>query len=233
MIKIIVLAITLIGLWFTSAIYVAKTSMHLIRLKISGDKSTLVPINRALWKKLLLWTFGSIFWIPTILMTGTATLNYSGYCFKENRYLTDEERIQSAIKNALASYPKITYTYDVLPKRGYEVLQDKSRCCGQGDMSRYDKSQGAVAIVPEQLILYRDIDEFFVINPDCCSFTRSGLYGEEWDSSLWLKITGYSAGFTNVKFRVRYHDATGIVQTKFSAESFNLNNCGRGTPPYK
>jgi hypothetical protein len=113
----------------------------------------------------------------------------------------------------------------------HEVLQDKSRCCGQGDMSRYDKSQGAVAIVPEQLIPYRDIDEFFAVNPDCCSFARSGLYGEEWDSSLWFKITGYSAGFTNVKFRVRYRDAAGIVQTKFSAESFNLTNCGRGVSP--
>ena len=231
MILFILAPILVAGLWLASAIYVATTSIRLVRAKISGNAST--PVNRALWKKLLLWTLGSIFWIPTSLLTGTAALNYSGYCFKQSRYLSDEERIRSAVENALTGYPAITYAYDVLPKRGYEVLQDKSRCCGQGDMSRYDKSQGAVAIDPEQLIPYRDIDEFFAVNPDwdCCSFARRGLYGEEWDSSLWLKLTGYSAGFTNVKFRVRYRNAAGIVQTKFSAESSNLTNCGRGVSP--
>lgn len=159
-------------------------------------------------------------------MTGTATLNYSGYCFKKSRYLTDEERIRHTVQVILESYPDITYAYDKLPKSGFEVVSDKSRCCGQGDMSLHDKSQGAIAINPEQLILYRDIDEFFALNPDCCSFTRNGMYGEVTRAELWPRLTGYSAGFTNVKFRVRYRDGAGKVQTKFSAVSWSYTSCG-------
>lgn len=224
MITLIFAIVTVIGLWLTSAIYVAKASSRLIRAKMAGDTST--PVNRPFWKKLLLWTLGGIFWIPTSLLTGTAALNYSGYCFKQGRYLSDEERIRHTVQVILESYPDITYAYDKLPKLGYEVLQDKSRCCGQGDMSEYDKSQGAVALNPEQLILYRDIDEFFAVNPDCCSFTRNGLYGELARADLWPRLTGYSAGFTNVKFRVRYHDGAGNMQTKFSAISWSYSSCG-------
>jgi hypothetical protein len=166
------------------------------------------------------------------VLGGTATLNYTGFCFDQGRYLTDEERIRPIIQAVLDTYPRITYAYDKLPISGYEVITDESRCCGQGDMSRYDKSHGGTPIDAKQLVPYRDIDDFLTTNPDCCSFTRIGLYGELGDiDSLWPKITGYSAGFVNVKFRVRYRDTQGNIQTKFSAFSSHQANCGAANPP--
>lgn len=187
--------------------------------------------RRSLWKRLLRWTLVSIFLIPVGWFSGVAVLNYNGYCFEQSRYLPDEEQIRPLVENILSGYPKITYAYDELPKVGYEVVENKSRCCGQGDMSRFDKSRGGAAIDAEQLILYRDMDEFRAINPDCCSFTRNGLYGELGRTEFWDKITGYSAGFVNVKYRVRYRDAAGKVQTKFSAFSGNHTNCGIAADP--
>jgi hypothetical protein len=167
-----------------------------------------------------------------ILLSGTANLNYTGFCFNQGRYLTDGERIRPIIQAVLDAYPRITYAYDKLPISGYEVITDESRCCGQGDMSRYDKSRGGTAIDTRQLAPYSDIEELLAVNPDCCSFTRIGLYDELGDiDSLWPKITGYSAGFVNVKFSVRYRDAQGNIRTKSSAFSSHQANCGAANPP--
>lgn len=230
--QLVYIALILVGLLLASTIYVAIASTQLLRKTLKNEIGLLsVGCKRPLWKTLLLWTFGSFFWIPTTLLTGTAALNYSGYCFEQSRYLTDDERLQHAVEGVLGNYSTITYAYDVLPKPGFEVVRDESRCCGQGDVSKYDKSVGAVAISPEQLISYHDIKEFRERNPDCCSFDRKGLYGEVGSTSFWHKITGYSAGFTNIKFKVRYRDAGNQIQTKFSAQSFNLTNCGRSVWP--
>jgi hypothetical protein len=231
----IFIGLILAGVWLASAIYVAIATTRLLRKKLSKNKALplSMQLKRPIWKSLLLWTIGSFVWIPAALLTGTAALNYSGYCFKQRRYLTDEERLESAIEGVLATYSTITYAYDELPESGFEVVRDKSRCCGEGDMSRYDKSTGGVAISSERLIPYRDIKDFRALNPDCCSFDRVGFYGEVGSTGLWPKIAGYSAGFTNVKFKVRYRDARNEIKTKFSAESFNLTNCGRGAWPHQ
>ena len=169
--------------------------------------------------------------IPAGWFGGRALLTYNGYCFEQGRYLTDEERIRDTVRTVLAIYPRITYAYDTLPKSGYEVVMDKSRCCGEGDRSRFDGSKGGTGFNTDQLILYRDMDEFLALNPGCCTFARDGLYGEVTRSEFSSKITGRSAGFASVKFRVRYRDATGNVQEKFSGWSSNYSNCGKPVSP--
>lgn len=222
-------------LWLVSAFYIAVSFVRRIGKKASTQAATPLPIHlqKTFWKSGLLWACGGILLLPSTLLTGAAALNYSGYCFEQSRYLTDEERLRSAIEGVLSNYPNITYAYDELPKPGFEVVKDQSRCCGEGDMSRHDKSKGGHAINPDSLVLYRDAQQFLDMNPACCSFDREGLYGEVGSTGMWPKISGYSAGFTNVKFRVRYRDAQGRIQTKFSAESFNLTNCGRGAWPHQ
>ena len=183
--------------------------------------------DRRAWKRVLLWSLAGVVVLPVALLAIVALLNYTGYCFQERRYLTDEERVRKTVQTVIALYPRITYAYDAVPKAGYEVIMDKARCCDQGDRSRFDGSKGGTAIEPAQLIVYRDVEEFFAVNPDCCSFARNGLYGELGSTSLWSKITGYSAGFANVKFRVRYRDAAGRAHEKYSGWSANFSNCGK------
>ena len=161
-----------------------------------------------------------------------AVINYTGFCFDKSRYLTDDERIRPVIQAVIETYPRITYAYEELPISGYEIITDKERCCSRGDISKHDKSRGGVSIDPAMLIPYRDLNEFLAVNPDCCSFSRMGLYGELGNiDSLWPKIKGCSSGFVNVKFRVRYLDAQGNIQTKFSAFSSHQANCGAENPP--
>jgi hypothetical protein len=188
--------------------------------------------KRPLGRRLLRWILFAVILVPASLLTGTAVLNYTGYCFEQSRYLTDDERIRSTVEVLLLTYPRITYAYDQLPKVGYEVVEDKSRCCGLGDISKLDESKGGVGFDARQLILYSDIKEFYAINPDCCQFARRGLYGELVSiDELWPKITGYSAGFVSVKYRVRYRDEKGDARTKFSGWSANQTNCGRPVSP--
>lgn len=113
-----------------------------------------------------------------------------------------------------------------------DFLQKNPKCCSV-DRHPVNRNPVLVAISPERLISYRDIKDFRALNPDCCSFDRVGFYGEVGSTGLWSKITGYSAGFTNVKFKVHYRDARNEIKTKFSAESFNLTNCGRGAWPHQ
>src|SRR5262249_8520324 len=147
--------------------------------------------------------------LPVGWAVGEALVNYSGYCPAKGRYLRDEERIRDAVTAILDIYPRITYAYDTVPKAGYEVVQDKSRCCAQGDASRWDGSKGGASLDSGQLIPYQGIDDFLAANPDCCRFARTGLYGELTDADPWPQISGHSAGFVSARFRVRYRDATG------------------------
>jgi hypothetical protein len=175
----------------------------------------------------LRWLLALVLLVPAALGGGAALLNYTGYCVAQRRYLTDEELIKKTVDVVLANYPRITYAYDVVPKVGYEVVTDRARCCGEGDRSRFDGSKGGTPLNAEQLVPYQGTDEFFKVNPDCCVFARDGLYGELGSTSLWSKITGYSAGFASAKFRVRYQDTAGQVQEKYSGWSANYSNCGK------
>lgn len=176
-------------------------------------------------KSLVKWLVVLVLSLPAGLLSGAAVLNYTGFCFDQSRYLSDEERIRRGVHGALGHYPSIRFVHDQLPKAGYPILTEKTDGSGTG-------TEKGTVLTAEQLIFYRDMDEFFAVNSDCCSVTRNGLYDEVGRPGLWDKITGFSAGYVNIKFRVRYRDAAGNVQSEFSAFSFNYTNCGHSVPVY-
>lgn len=176
-------------------------------------------------ERLKKWTFFAALGLPACWVIGMAVLNYSGYCGEKSRYLTSEERIRSGAQGVLEHYPFIRFVHEQLPKAGDPVLKDKSDWPSDGE-------ENGTVLRAEQLIEYRDLDEFFAMNPNCCSFTRNGLYDEIGSPSLWDKVSGFSAGHVNVKFLVRFYDDQGNVQSRLSASSFNYTNCGRSLPIY-
>ncbi len=109
-------------------------------------------------KKLLL-----NFWLwPFFIFIVYGFLNYSGFCFKEMRYISDEEKI----RNAIAVVNKIggaTYI-------GKDGFPDKYR----------------------EIIPYEDVDDFLDKNPKCCEIIPyigfDSLTDDPYPPSFWDRV---------------------------------------------
>lgn len=173
---------------------------------------------------LLRWAVIIILVTPLGLCTSIAALNYSGYCFDQSRYLTDDERIRSGIDAVLGNYAMIRFVPGEMPKRGSLAPTHRN--------FRGANWKG-VEIAKEQLVPYRDLDEFTALNPDCCSFGRRGLYTDVSDTPFLMKLTGSSAGFFNARYQIRYRDAAGQIQSRSTGTTYHYTNCGRSNLPYQ
>ena len=161
--------------------------------------------------------------IPLGYCTGVAGLNYSGYCFDrygKSRFLSDDERISRGIGGVLGHYRSIRF----VPEEMFSVGKPAP---SQQKNFRASDAKG-IGITQDQLILYRDAEEFIAMNPDCCNFGRRGLYGEVGESDVFRKITGDSAGFFNAKYQIRYRDSNGQIQSRWTGTTFQETNCGHG-----
>jgi hypothetical protein len=110
------------------------------------------------------------------------SLNYSGFCFEEMRYLSDEEKIRGAIANLLKNYNTSWYAHHTITEK-------------VGDKTKYQ------AYVYWQNIPFKDIDEFLKENPHCCVINRGG---EDHLPEFWEKIFGRCNYFIGMKYRFKY-----------------------------
>lgn len=143
----------------------------------------------------LLAVGGSVWW------TG---MNYAGYCHAEHRFLSDEEKIHSAVQFVLNRYPPtISKKIDVTVN-------------GVAQKSDY-------WYPPENPVMYKDINDFMAINPGCCRLSMRT--GEGSPLSLLDRITGYASTFVIVKYDVRYKE-NGIEKSQMDSTAVAVRNCG-------
>lgn len=136
-----------------------------------------------------------------------ATLSYSGYCFSERRYLSDQERIERAVTFVLASMTPPVARYDISPV----------------DKRRKTFQEGTRDYVP-----YRSVHEFFELNPNCCvvvdRFTYRG--GETYIPNFWNRLTGAVSAVISMKYQVRYRDKDGAVHVEYAEAAPAISSCG-------
>jgi hypothetical protein len=161
---------------------------------------------------------------PVGYCSSIATLNYSGFCFDQSRYLSKDEFIKSGISGVLGHYPSIRFVPEGATIVGKSAAHVRLNYPGANEKG--------IAITASQLIPYRDAEEFTSLNPDCCSFGSRGLYSDVGQTDDWMKITGYSAGFFNAKYQIRYRDSTGLVRSGWTADTFHYANCGHSNHGY-
>lgn len=136
-------------------------------MSIYNEKHPLVIICRKLaFLRILKW--------PLLIFMIYGALNYSGFCFKEMRYLSDDEKIRKAIsanhtiKGNQPYWRPISYLYN------------------SNKVDKYRK------IIP-----YDDVDAFLRENPNCCYVIRKDLklpyisFAEDPAPSFWGQITGH------------------------------------------
>ncbi len=138
--------------------------------------------------------------VPLLNFTYTGIMNYSGYCFAENRYLTTDEKFRIAF-NFINDNPK---TYIRIPE-------------GQN----YD-----FKIVPR--IPYSSFEEYALKNPDCCSIGKR-VPSEMPPELFEERIFGLDSGKTiTLYYLTNYFDPDNNYYGRVNhIYYFVLTNCGR------
>jgi hypothetical protein len=164
--------------------------------------------------------------LPLLLLTVPAGLNYSGFCWDQKRWLSDEEYIKNAaslIQKVGPSYNSIEYTRQLFPseKEGWLLeytVYDPEKWHINPDGSSYLKEKERK----------RDVQEFFSHYPNCCRIVDRDTEQFIRPPSFWEKIYGYRAAIVQVISDVDlYNTKTEQYKTLKNFESYvALENCG-------
>ena len=88
-------------------------------------------------------------------------------------------------------------------------------------------------IPPKEPVAYRDIDEFFAVNPNCCQITQrykivsqsAEINGSIDKISFWDQLNGTTT-IVVVQYLLRYRDALGVVQSRLKETYSVMDDCG-------
>lgn len=156
--------------------------------------------------------------LPPVIFVVFAVLNYSGFCFKELRYLSDDEKIQRVIAEI---------------NKGIFIT-------GAGTIT--NPAIGEVGAIREP-IPYESVEVFLKENPDCCTLIpKNGNYADiGHPPTLWQRIFGNVNYGVRMKYKLKYletpvdiHGNKGIGQEREMHIDgiFGSGNCGQGCKGY-
>ncbi len=128
-------------------------------------------------------------------------LNYNGFCWKDNDFLSQEEKKVSAVQYILDHYP---------PVLGFRVNY------GNGERSFYAR--------PKEFVRYQSVEEFFSLNPNCCLVVDKGYKGFE--PSLTSRLSGSISSLVKVDFDVHYLGDKERVLSRKHTMYLAISNCG-------
>lgn len=152
------------------------------------------------------WSVGR--WILFILICCIVTsgsLRYSGFCFKEARYLSEEEKIRSAVEYVLQLYS---------PDRGaIKIIEENGK----------QKSVPANPI-GQMKVKYKNTDEFFAKNTECCELTQRAAEGYGGSPIDW--VVGYISTWVHVKYMAKYYDNHDAEYLKVDEAYVAVSSCG-------
>ena len=132
-------------------------------------------------------------------------LNYSGFCFAEKRYLSNEEKIRAEF-----DYQNSRDTLPLDNPPNSEHVKDKS-------FDGYNLEH----------IKYKSFDEYIALYPKCCSVNPGGPY-EVPPENFLDRILGYNSGdVVVINFQVRYLDENGSLKTVENRFENYSRNCGK------
>jgi hypothetical protein len=140
--------------------------------------------------------------LVVLLLTGITpilALNYSGYCVAELRFVPDEEKINNVVS----------------------VL-------AQGGVSRgfVEKDGKLVEASTITTLPYKNTDEFFADNPNCCQVgpvVAEGYY----EPTLVRRLAGTVSDVVAVTHPKQTIDQAGVISSEKVLDQFSINNCGR------
>lgn len=169
-------------------------------------------VTQTLWKlvKCLLKTLAVGFGLLAIFLVIVLGLNYFGYCFREHRFPSDEEKIKSVVQSIVTNELPFRRP-DVEGNAEYWVIEGKKE--------------------PVEPISYRDVEEFFALNPGCCEIRYDYINTSEGPLRFGVMnrlLGGSSGGVVIVHYRYWYRDRDGVQRSEGTTLESLQNNCGEG-----
>lgn len=155
-------------------------------------------------KRWVLLSFNVLIICVTCLTLYRATRNYSGYCSSTGLRLSDEEKIELAIKQVIRK----------TSPGGELFIEVSGRAVSTGHRYNYDA------------LPYKNVDEFMSVNKNCCRVV------EDWPEigaspGLYARITGEFSGFVRIDFLRQKVKGDGSVMREKNRNYVALTNCGR------
>ncbi|HNE26465.1 MAG TPA: hypothetical protein PLH12_04925 [Pseudomonadales bacterium] len=137
-------------------------------------------------------------------------MNYAGYCHAEGRFLSDQEKIYSAVKYVMPhSYPRT-----IKRQRNISI----NGVIGKSDYLYENKKP----------IKYKDEQDFLALNPDCCTLSmKIGEIGEIERPAIIDRVTGYFSTYVTVRFKIRFLDENNKESFGEGSSSVSVTNCGK------
>jgi hypothetical protein len=175
--------------------------------------------------------------VLTVLLIIWMSLNCSGFCFDKTRILSDDEKIRIVVEEILRSYgAKIDSEWIAGPKLGEgHSIKSNKWVFGPGKRLKWEAPDSDVKELPAYPIPYRDIDEFFSLNPDCCYVTQryKSTYDAEDGAVAGCGWFGGSSAIVVVTYVFKYKDETGMIQNEQLVVYRAMNNCGKFINDYQ
>ncbi len=152
--------------------------------------------------------------ILAVLLIVILGLNYFGFCYSQKRFLSDEEKLNIVARNILVSEAEDFEYY----KRVISLDKDNER---RLELEKY---------YPGKPVPYRDINEFFALNPRCCTvsdeYIIEGAERSIAHITLWSRLIRTISSVVTIKYLERYRDSEGVIQTKPVKHDWVITNCG-------
>lgn len=142
-----------------------------------------------------------------LIIVGILLLNCLGFCWAEFRFLSDQERIEIAIKKEL-HYCKT-------------CLKQGEAYCVVANEYPTDCKKNEYDQVP-----YKNLDEFFLINSNCCKVSRTVKISEGINSVTYFGcLSGNAPYFVSGRFKVRYKK-DGQINIGTTSFIYRMSSCG-------
>jgi len=142
--------------------------------------------------------------LPLAYCKSVEMLNERGICIREMRRLPDEELIRPWVVAAIKNYPP---------------LDEKGKKNDKGEWASSLQDYGSP-------IPYRDVAEFFAVNPICCTVQSSSPYSGYTPNDEERK-GGFGRGFVKLEYKLRYRATDGSDRFfRMYAKSIAVTNCG-------
>ncbi len=158
----------------------------------------------------LTWKLGLIFFLVTLVFIAgiyIARLSYTGYCFSEGKYLSDQEKLRLVVVHVLKEYPpRLIVTYSEEDKRNHAGPRPSGK-----------------------VIAYQDVDEFLLVNTPCCEVTKARKEYENSGPTFMEKLTGTVSSFVGMDYWVRYWGDAGKAKSIKTLGFYPISNCGKPT----
>jgi hypothetical protein len=126
-------------------------------------------------------------------------LSFDGFCFRERRFLSQNESFQAAIATILA-------------RKSEQLISHRPASIN-------------FSVVP--VIKYADSDDFRRQNPGCCTVVPRNTGDSGPYTSFDQRLFGHAAKIVSVTYTIHYLDETGARTKATKTEQFAITNCGR------